>query len=66
MNVVVFAVCIGLGVAFGAVIGITTHDLGLWMGVGVAIGAGLGTSLGVATAQKTPGKDGPAKPEKDG
>ena len=34
---------IALGVAFGAVIGALTDNVGLWLPVGIAVGAGMGT-----------------------
>ena len=33
---------IGIGLAFGLVVGIATENLGLWLGVGIALGAAFG------------------------
>ncbi len=33
---------IGIGLAFGLVVGIATGNLGLWLGVGIALGAAFG------------------------
>lgn len=42
------------GVATGAVIGVLTDNLALWISLGIALGAGIGISL-----KETPKKDKP-------
>ena len=41
------------GILIGAVIGILTDNLRLWIGVGVAIGAGLGVAFALAASDMT-------------
>lgn len=41
---------IGIGLAFGVVVGIATDSLGLWIGVGIALGA----AFGAHQAKKSP------------
>jgi hypothetical protein len=38
-------VALALGVGIGALVGVLTDNLGLWISVGLAIGAGVGNSL---------------------
>lgn len=44
-NAKAMSIGVGVGLAIGAVIGLATDNIGLWLPVGVALGAGLGAAM---------------------